>query len=67
MPRRTWLRLRRRASIGPRILVADPKPCLLESVIGFAYRPQHPVRDSSQMRTMLLKPLCQPLALLHGK
>ncbi len=52
---------------APRILVAEPKPCLLEGVVGFAHRPQHPVGNPPQMRTVLLKALRQPLAVLHGK
>jgi hypothetical protein len=36
-------------------LVANPKPCFLEGIIGFAHRPEHPVSDRAQMRSVLLK------------
>ena len=47
------------------ILVANPQPCLLQGILGFADRPEHPVGDCAEMRSVLLEPLGQPLALVH--
>jgi len=41
----------------PRILVAYPKPCFLQRIIGFHDRPKHPVRDRAQVRSVLLEAL----------
>ena len=48
-----------------RILVANSKPCFLEGIVGFAHGPEHPIRDRTQMRSVLLKTLGQPLTLVH--
>jgi hypothetical protein len=50
---------------GPGILVADPQPCLLESIVGFAHRTEHSVGDRAKMRSVLLEPFGQPRALVH--
>jgi hypothetical protein len=50
---------------APRVLVADPKPCFLERIVGFAHRSEHAVGDRAQMPSVLLETFGKPLALIH--
>ena len=50
---------------APGILVANPQPGLLKGIVGLAHRPEHPVGDRAEMRSVLLEPFGQPLALVH--
>jgi hypothetical protein len=50
---------------GPGILVSNPQPCLLKGIVGFADRPEHPVGEPAEMRSVLLEPFGQPLAVVH--
>ena len=50
---------------GAGIVVADPQPRFLESVIGFGRRSEHPGGDGVQVPSVLLEPFGQPLALVH--
>ncbi len=47
------------------ILVANPKPCFLQGVVGFGHRSEHPVGDRAQTPTMLLEAFGQPITLIH--
>jgi hypothetical protein len=38
----------------------------LENVVSFAERPEHSVRDCSQMASILFKSVGQPVMLVHG-
>jgi hypothetical protein len=49
------------------ILVANPQPRLLQGIVGFADRPEHPLGDPAEMPSVLLEPFGQPLALFHGQ
>ena len=48
-----------------RVRIADPKPRLLDSVVRFTHRAEHPIGNSAEMRPVQLKPLSQPFALIH--
>jgi hypothetical protein len=48
-----------------RVGAAEPQPSVLDSVLGLAERPQHPVGDRAQMRSLLLESVREPLLLIH--
>ena len=50
---------------GRGILVANPQPCLLQGVVGFADRSEHPIGDRPEMPSVLLEPFGQSLTLVH--
>ena len=50
---------------GARVGTADPKPSVLDRIVGFAQRPEHPVGNGPQPRPRLLAALGQPLAIIH--
>ncbi len=48
-----------------RILTMNPKPRLLEGIVGFAHRSEHAVGDRAEMRSVVLEALTQPRLLVH--
>ena len=44
-------------SNGRGIVIANPQPCLLQGVVGFANQPEHPVGDRAEVRPVLLEPV----------
>src|SRR5713226_5981669 len=75
----TWLRLTRSDTSGvenlgqPATKVLDTagvrtgqsQPGLLDGIVRFAQRSEHPERDRLKVRALLLEPLGQPVDLVH--
>jgi len=58
-------RRRGRPAAQARVGAADPKAGVLNSVVGPAEPPEHPVRDRAQMRPVLLELPGEPFLLIH--
>jgi hypothetical protein len=50
---------------GARVGAAESHPGLLNRVVGFAERAEHPVGDGPQVGAVLLESLRQPVVILH--
>ena len=48
-----------------RVRATQPQPGLLNGVVGFAQRAEHPIRDRAQMGPLLLEAFAQPFPLVH--
>src|SRR4051794_15125600 len=50
----------------PAVGAVQPKPCLLDGIVGLCCRAKHPVSNRSQPLPMLFELPCQPVAFVHG-
>jgi hypothetical protein len=48
-----------------RVDAAEPQPSVLDGVLGLAQRPEHPVGDRAQIRSLLLELADEPFLLIH--